>query len=441
MTADLNTDPALDYDAERSLLGGLLARPSAVATIGALTAESFADTRHGAVFAAIQAVADRAGAAADHMMVIQELRVRGDLIRVGAGEALGEWMLSCPMPGNVAWYAAQVRKAAQARALRVLGGQLQQVTHQADLDVVLDNAATLLVQLQVLVDHSGDDQAPVAGLSSLEDFVDEHDEGHDWVIPGLLERQDRVIVVASEGAGKTTLSRMVAVMLAAGVHPFAPTQRIPPMRTLIVDLENPPSLVRRKARHLVDRARDLGVWSDGRAYRWTKPGGLDIRRPADARLLDRVLADVRPALVCMGPLYKSYLAGTANAEQAAAEAAAVLDRLRERYGIALWLEAHAPLAQNGVRDLRPMNSGLWSRWPEFGLSLRTDAEDPHTLAVDSFRGHRDERSWPTHLRRGSSGDWPWQAVHASQAPTPSAAAAPPSDPYTRPASPPRRYAA
>lgn len=408
-------DPTANIDAERALLGALLVGPRAITRLGSLTPEDFADGRHGTVYAAIQAVVDADALTADHYKVIEHLTRTGDVMRVGGGPALFDLIQACPSPTNAAWYAKGVRDAAQARKVRQLGIRLQQVTEQADLTVLLDNAAALLLDLQVVVDDPGD-REPVKGLSSLEEFVGERDEGHDWVIPGLLERQDRVIVVASEGAGKTTLSRQVAVMAASGLHPFVPDQTIPPVRTLIIDLENPPSLVRRKVRHLVDRSRDMGLWTDGRAFRWTKPGGLDIRRAADVQLLDRVLSETRPALVSLGPLYKSYLAGTAQAEQAAAEAAAVLDRMRERHGIALWLEAHAPLAQHGVRDMRPMASGLWSRWPEFGLALRASDEDPHVLQVGSFRGHRDERQWPTHLHRGSSGDWPWRAVFDAESP-------------------------
>ena len=44
-------------------------------------------------------------------------------------------------------------------------------------------------------------------------FLDEKvDLSYDWVIPNLLERGDRVIIVAEEGAGKTTLARQVALL-------------------------------------------------------------------------------------------------------------------------------------------------------------------------------------------------------------------------------------
>jgi replicative DNA helicase len=402
----VSTDPALE--AERALLGALLIRPRTVETVGTLTADDFADQRHATIFNAIHAVADRDGAGADHLMVIEELRRVGHLARLAGGGLLHDLVTDCPAYGNAPWYAGKVREYAQRRRIAALGVRLSQIAEQSDIDVVLDNAATLLLELQVSVDAPAEEQ-PVAGLSTLESFVDETDDQYDWVIPGLLERQDRVIVVAGEGAGKSTLGRQVAVLTAAGRHPFEPDTPIPPQRTLIVDLENPPALVRRKTRHLVDRARNLGIWADGRAFRWTKPGGLDIRRPGDARLLERVIAETRPALLVLGPLYKAFASHGDGPEQTADEARAVLDRLRERYGLTMWLEHHAPLAQQGQRDLRPFGSALWSRWPEFGLALRKDRNVRERLMhVEWFRGSRDERSWPAALERDTA--WPWRAV-------------------------------
>ena len=68
------------------------------------------------------------------------------------------------------------------------------------------------------------------------------DLSYDWVIPNVLERQERVIVVAAEGAGKTTLARQVALMSASGIHPFR-RDAMKPARTLMIDLENPERII------------------------------------------------------------------------------------------------------------------------------------------------------------------------------------------------------
>jgi len=73
------------------------------------------------------------------------------------------------------------------------------------------------------------------------------------------------------------------------------------------------------------------------------------------------------------------------------------------------------MAQGGSqRDLRPLGSGVWQRWPEFGISLRADPENRGELKVGRFRGDRDERQWPMRLTRPAWGEpwrWPWKAVY------------------------------
>ena len=56
------------------------------------------------------------------------------------------------------------------------------------------------------------------------------DLSYDW-LSRRIEQQERVIVVAAEGAGKTTLARQVALMASAGIHPFLRSP-MKPVRTL-----------------------------------------------------------------------------------------------------------------------------------------------------------------------------------------------------------------
>ena len=157
-----------------------------------------------------------------------------------------------------------------------------------------------------------------------------------------------------------------------------------------------------------------GGWASDRCYLWSRPGGVNLRKKADQALLDRIVGHVRPSLICLGPLYKAAIGGGDRGEQTASETTAALDVIRSRYGCALWLEHHAPMSQNGHRDLRPVESGVWSRWPEFGISLRRDGESGRRFKVERFRGDRDERCWPDYLQWG--GKWPFEAVWAEGMP-------------------------
>ena len=65
----------------------------------------------------------------------------------------------------------------------------------------------------------------------------DQEDNEDWIIPGILERQERVIFTGGEGAGKTTLVRQMAILSAAGINPFT-FEDMPPVRVLVIDAEN-----------------------------------------------------------------------------------------------------------------------------------------------------------------------------------------------------------
>lgn len=242
------------------------------------------------------------------------------------------------------------------------------------------------------------------GVRRWDHFIAEGDVAYDWLIPGVLERNERVIVVAAEGVGKTYLARQIAICTAAGIQPFTQSN-MPPIRTLSVDLENPERIIRRTTRDLFHKVSTVVKVKEINAYLWTVPAGMDLLSPDDRRKLERVIEQTQPDLLLLGPLYKAFIdSGTKSSDQVAIELVKYLDDLRTQYGCALWLEHHAPLGTSSTtRDLRPFGSSVWSRWPEFGLALSIDptAEELWTYTVRHFRGPRDERHWPTKMKRGN----------------------------------------
>src|SRR5690606_19003925 len=99
--------------------------------------------------------------------------------------------------------------------------------------------------------------------------------------------------------------------------------------------------------------------------------GVDLRRRSARTELHRAIEEHRPALVVAGPLYKMFSrAPQESDEQAAMGIMQVLDELRGRFGFALVLEHHAPKGSTMARDLFPIGSSAWMRWPEFGWTLR-----------------------------------------------------------------------
>lgn len=245
-----------------------------------------------------------------------------------------------------------------------------------------------------------------------EEFVNETDvDTYDWLIPGLLERRERVIVVAAEGVGKTMLARQVAITTSWGVQPFT-FQRMPAIRTLTIDLENPEKIIRRSTRSIIKESQSMGYSLKGRAHLVIKPDGLNLLVASDRLLLESYMDEVQPELLVLGPLYKAFMdPGTKTSEAVTIEVVRYLDTLRTVYNCALWLEHHAPLGESLTnRVLRPFGSAVWSRWPEFGISLQPDPTSmgEYVYDVKHFRGERDERHWPTKMKRGKK--WPFEAL-------------------------------
>jgi 5S rRNA maturation endonuclease (ribonuclease M5) len=248
-------------------------------------------------------------------------------------------------------------------------------------------------------------------LTTWSDFVKESDDdSYDWVIPGLLERCERVIVVAAEGVGKTMLARQVAICVGSGIHPFT-YQPIKPQTTLTVDLENPERIIRRTSRSIYGAAQAVSRNPNPQSHLLIKPQGLDLLRPEDRAVLEEMLERTQPALLVMGPLYKAFIdPGGRTSEAVAIEVARYLDTIRDIYQCSMWLEHHAPLGTSmTTRELRPFGSAVWSRWPEFGVALQPDMTGmAYHYDVRHFRGARDERQWPTRIKRGKR--FPFEVV-------------------------------
>ena len=241
-------------------------------------------------------------------------------------------------------------------------------------------------------------------LVDWDSFINEStDDSYDWVIEDILERGERVIVVAAEGVGKTMLARQVAILSGCGINPFT-YQKMKQIRTLTVDLENPERIIRRTASSILNTALDRGYTTKPTAQLLVKPSGLDLMKAEDRMILETAIEEAKPELLVMGPLYKAFIdPGGRTSESVAVEVARYLDHVRDIYKCALWLEHHAPLGESMTnRQMRPFGSAVWSRWPEFGIALTPDLTGggPHVYDVRHFRGARDERPFPTKMRRG-----------------------------------------
>jgi replicative DNA helicase len=162
-----------------------------------------------------------------------------------------------------------------------------------------------------------------------------------------------------------------------------------------------------------DAVHHAGLDLGDRAWRWSEPGGIDVRTPHGFRELHRVLDRSRPDLVCIGPVYKMSTSHGDKYEVEAAEVQQAVDRLRREFGCAFFLEHHTGKGEGGKdRSGDPFGSSYWMRWPEFGLAMKEakNAEESGVYELGRFRGDRDVRQWPSTLIRSDSlanAAFPW----------------------------------
>lgn len=238
-------------------------------------------------------------------------------------------------------------------------------------------------------------------------------DAEDWVIPGLMERKDRLILTGHEGLGKTTLVRQMLILPAAGIHPFT-NERIDPVRALVIDAENTAKQWMRASKWFVQRAVSSYHADPASNIHMALSGRVNILDPSTLGGIHRLIDQHKPDVVFLGPLYR--LAIHMNTDEQIAPVIAALDTIRDR-DVALIIEAHAghAVGVNGVRDVRPRGSSALLGWPEFGFGIRKDTTpDAGANAFEfvAWRGAREQRDWPERLVRGdwNLGDWPWVSV-------------------------------
>jgi hypothetical protein len=396
-----------DDDAERALLATLITDPGRVTDVMDLVdAGSFFRPSNSALFE-----------------TIRDLRVAGQLNGWGSAEVLAAEMrrrgheatatdlavLGSEADMHHRQHAQVVQRYAYARQAARVGQQI--------VDMAKEAAQTPDELVHAARDAVAGLEAPVTfehlqGLWTVDGLVDSpHHQSTRWLIPGVLGEQWRVLIVAPEGAGKSYLTRMIAAAAAQGMHPFMVGEEITPVPTLVVDLENPEDVIAQGFRQVTDQTRKKAGYDAERSWVWSQPGGIDIRRRTDRARLEAVIAATAPRIVSIGPLYKLYLTSARESdEMVAREVIGILDEIRVRFDLALLVEHHAPKGDgHGKRNLNPFGSSLWTRWPELGLSLEPDENQPGALWVKRHRFDRTRNNWPTRLERGKADDWPFVA--------------------------------
>lgn len=394
---------------EQMLIATCLAYPDAVTlTRGRAEAEDFIDPRYQHLYTAI--LTEYAEAGTVNPITVHQRATTAGLRGVDLVD-LYRWQEAISSAAVAPTLADQVRDGALRYRLGLMVGQMHQRISDTTAPVA-DSVSEMLAALTQIRD--GATGGTTLAAKTLREILETEDEPEDWVIPGLFERGDRLILTGYEGLGKTTWLRQIGICAAAGLNPVTLDQLDRQIRVLFVDVENSERQWRRETRGIAVVAERGGLGSP-RDYVHVHTGArMDLRKDRDLGLVHRLVDQYQPEILVIGPLYRLTPNGINNDEEAAPLIAA-LDTLRDR-GLVLAMEAHAPKGSMGERNLAPRGSAALMGWPEFGFGLAPQDKDEtgriQTAEVVRWRGDRDRgRQWPKMLWAG--GPFPWTADEVS----------------------------
>ncbi|MEV5606982.1 AAA family ATPase [Streptomyces sp. NPDC052225] len=408
---DFTRVPPNDHDAEQAYLGALLFAGRDARRVHQLVAPGdFYKPAHATIHNAAGLLIDRAEPI-DPITVAAALQADGLLARVGGAPYLHHLIQTMPSVSSADWCAERLRSLTQRRGLIEAGQRIVDRAYDPASGEPSDLAEEAVALTRDVRDAGrAADDTPVTDMHDFLQVVDTYD----WVVPGLLERGDRLILTAGEGGGKSVLLRQIAVAVAAGVNPFTimPSE-YGAQRVLVLDCENSAPQGRRHYRNLMNAAeRARQPVKRGQLHIDVRPEGVDLTRGEGRAWLMRRVETVMPDLLVIGPIYQLHT-GDPSSEDHARRVTTALNEARVTANCAMVMEAHAPHGNGfGPRSLRPAGSSLWMRWPEFGFGLRPvedekSAEEDRARRLVPWRGLRDERAFPQFLRQGERGSWPW----------------------------------
>ncbi len=414
---------AQDLMAEQALLGAMIIAPSRVTeTFMSLPAEAYYTGRHQALASVIQdMVAKRIPV--DPVTVMQQCTDLGILGKIGGGPYLHSLMEAAPSSINADYWAEWLSELYGRRQLWEIlqreSQRLDALAESGERTGVADAVTRLRATMDDVVAYAAGSRSEV--ITSMHDFLDQISTW-DWIVPGLFERRDRLVITGDEGGGKTMLMAQIACAMAGGLHPFsaAPLEGDPEIKVAIIDCENSAGQSRRRFREMVRRVNNLRATFQLPSIDWTKrmsiefrTDGMDLMAAHDVAWLERYVAATTPDVLVIGPLYKLHNEDM-NDERAARKMVGVLDSIRARHDCMILTEAHAGHAkrEDGQRNMRPRGSALFLGWPEFGFGLRGKAaQDPNQQGCAElvpWRGQRERRAFPEELCWGHSSTLPWR---------------------------------
>lgn len=418
-----NVDITRVIIAEKAMLGCALTGDEGKAVLLQLSDKDFFDPKCQLV-AAIMRDMIRRSVPPDQITLAAEVAARGKSALVSMSY-VADLVQYAPPTMAAAHYAATVRENARVRLANDAGRRLVAMTQDDDSADQLGDALAMHADEMAAIPAPFD--ANSAESRTVQDLLNEDDEEEDWMIPGLIERGERIVITGHEGMGKSVCLRQIASCVAAGIHPWS-GDRVSRegFRVLHIDTENPRRNTRRIYRWLSAKVPKNSA--DG----WQSRIDLHIRTEGvnlagkDRAWFHQVAAQCSPDLIVLGPAYKVMTGLDPNKDVDVLSLFSAIDEVRTRHDAAVLIEAHAPHGGDiGKRTVRPFGSSVWLRWPEVGFGLRVDEDQektsrefdgyrgdrPRYLQLVAWRGQREDRAWPGGITWGPDNGMPWVPSH------------------------------
>lgn len=317
--------------------------------------------------------------------------------------------------GSVGYYAHHLRDASARRyALKVLESAVHRLSlgeSQAD-EVVSDVQSQL--QLMPQPADTNDDSWTLSEIMGLETKLT------DFTLPGLLQRNERLVLTGSEGGGKSVFIYQMLTGAAFGVDTFT-LEQVEPRRVLFIDVENNEFQAKANLDKIVPALREVNPNADP-DWRSLKRRVVDLLASKDRAEIIRRVVHYNPDVLYMGTAYK--LTDVSDETHRSVRAIqSVVDRIRQELGCTVLVEHHAGHGHmNDRNNMRPEGSSYWLRWPDFGYGMQPlmAVDGKRLMRLGAWRGDRaTDRNFPVAVRQGSVMPWvpvysdEWDAVYSN----------------------------
>jgi hypothetical protein len=235
--------------------------------------------------------------------------------------------------------------------------------------------------LQELVDQAAGIRPAVIELVNAAQWIDETPPPPDQILENVVDLKDKMVIIAPSKMRKSFLVLQMALALAS--HPKFLGWIIPKKRrVLYIQLEIQEHHCWRRVRNL---ARAMGICSDdlGDRLMIVSGRGLGIKGAAGLERIKQAIADFKPEVIIIDPIYK-ISEGIENAAEDFKVLLGEFDKLAEDTGAAIFYVHHDTKGSAGDRDIRDRGAGsnVLGRDYDACVTLTQHATEPEGIVVD-----------------------------------------------------------